>query len=457
MNMKISANLWYKATRFYGSILALGTVLALVLLLPSVLPPPPVAHATASTTQHQHPNLYVPGVSTPYPCGPDVLYSCTPGYTGTNATGWAWNDYGCTGNPIHASGCPNTPHNCTLYAAFRLMQNGVTLNWYDNANRWAIQANSHGTNVNQTPAVGSIAQWNSGTSGHVAYVESSDSSGITITMDDYFTSQPWPNGYTARVYIAIGSQAWPDNFIHFKDQSNSSQPVFYAGKIVQWNNGPNTQNTSWLVSWDLKRYWIPDSSTYNCLTSKGFANVGVISSTLLNQLPDQTGKWARCGNNSLGTNQFLFRGSSLKSNNGLYTLELQRSNGKLVLKGPNGAVWANSQSSDYLVLQGDNNLVTYGYGVGATWATGTGSTGANTLMVTNDGNLVLYISGGVRIWDSYHGRLIPGDCNFDGHVNDIDLSILLSHINQAYYPCDFNVDGIVNTTDLSILESNYGT
>jgi len=48
MNMKISANLWYKTTRFYGSILALGTVLALVLLLPSVLPPPPVAHATSS-------------------------------------------------------------------------------------------------------------------------------------------------------------------------------------------------------------------------------------------------------------------------------------------------------------------------------------------------------------------------------------------------------------------------
>ena len=450
--MKISANLRYKATRFYGCIPALGIVLALVILLPSVLPPPPVAHATASTTQHRHPNLGVSGVS--YICGPTGGYSCTSAssYKGTNATGWAWTYYGCP----YASGCPSTPHNCTLYVAYRLMQNGVNdPGWHDNATNWAKQANSHGVAVNQTPAVGAIAQWNLGI-GHVAYVESFDSSGITITMDDYYTSQPWPNGYTARVHIATGSLAWPDNFIHFKDQSNSSQPVFYAGKIVQWNNGPNTQNTSWLVSWDLKRYWIPDSSTYNCLTSQGFANVGVISSTLLNQLPDQTGNWARCGNNSLGTNQFLFRGSYLKSSDGRYTLQLQRSDGNLVLYGPNGAVWANSKSSDYLVLQGDNNLVTYGYGVGATWATGTSSTGANTLMVTKYGNLVL-ISGGVRIWDNNHGRLIPGDCNFDGHVDAIDLSILLSHYNQAYYPCDFNVDGIVNTVDLSILESHYGT
>jgi surface antigen len=456
--MKISANLWYKATRFYGSILALGIVLALAILLPSVLPPPPVAHATASTTQHQHPDpTKVTDNSVSYICKPTGGYSCTTasGYKGTNATGWAWTDYGC---PSYASGCPNTPHNCTLYAAYRLMQNGVNYpGWYDNANKWAQQANLHGVAVNQTPAVGAIAQWNSGTNGHVAYVEASDSGGITLTMDDYYTSLPYPNGYTATVHINKGSQAWPDNFIHSKDQSNSNQPVFYAGKIVQYYNGPNTQNTSWFVSWDLKRYWIPDVNTYYCLNRQAF----VIPSTLLNQLPDQTGKWARCGNNSLGTNQFLFRGSYLKSSNGQYRLELQSYDGNLVLYGPNNvSLWAigTNKSADYLILQGDNNLVTYGYGVGATWATNTSSTGANTLVVKDDGNLILYTSGGVRIWDRYHGtRFIPGDCNGDGHVNSIDLSMLQSHYNQAYTPCDFNNDGLTNVVDLSILLSHYGT
>jgi hypothetical protein len=107
-------------------------------------------------------------------------------------------------------------------------------------------------------------------------------------------------------------------------------------------------------------------------------------------------------------------------------------------------------------MQRDDNLVTYGYGVGATWGADTVSTGANTFVIKDDGNLVLHAAGGVRVWDRYHGRLVPGDCNFDVHVNAIDLSILLKHMNQAYDPCDFNDDGIVSILDLSILEKYYG-
>src|SRR5437660_1344967 len=140
MNMKINAHLWSKATRLYGSILALGIVLTLVILLPTVLPPPPAAHATASTTQQQLPSLGVTGVSTPYLCGPDVGYPCTSaGYKGTNATGWAKAYYGCP----NASGCAaGTPHNCTLYVAYRLMQNGMINDPgnYGNATDWAKQA-----------------------------------------------------------------------------------------------------------------------------------------------------------------------------------------------------------------------------------------------------------------------------------------------------------------------------
>ena len=51
---------------------------------------------------------------------------------------------------------------------------------------------------------------------------------------------------------------------------------------------------------------------------------------------------------------------------------------------------------------------------------------------------------------------VLGDCNGDGHVTIIDLSILLSHFNQAYAAADFNTDGTVNIYDLSILLSNYG-
>lgn len=50
----------------------------------------------------------------------------------------------------------------------------------------------------------------------------------------------------------------------------------------------------------------------------------------------------------------------------------------------------------------------------------------------------------------------PGDCDNSGHVDVIDLSLLLSNYGQVYSACDFNSDGIVNVLDLSVLLSNYG-
>lgn len=51
---------------------------------------------------------------------------------------------------------------------------------------------------------------------------------------------------------------------------------------------------------------------------------------------------------------------------------------------------------------------------------------------------------------------VVGDCNGDGHVTVVDLSILLSHYNGTYAAADFNHDNIVNVFDLSTLLSNYG-
>lgn len=74
-----------------------------------------------------------------------------------------------------------------------------------------------------------------------------------------------------------------------------------------------------------------------------------------------------------------------------------------------------------------------------------------------DNNERAYRFGTVNVSSGGGSGSIPGDCNGDGHVNAIDLSILLSHYGQAYAPCDFNHDGIVNVIDLSILQSHYGT
>ena len=160
-------------------------------------------------------------------CQATESYGCVSG-SGYNASvdnngQWPGNHYGLTPGGQMASQNPGTQdwHNCTLYAAFRLQQNGVSnIGNLGNASNWASAAPAG--DVNQTPSVGAIAQWNGyGTGGaqfgHVAYVENVTSSYITISEDNYVPSnaQYFPGGYTAAYRINYGSPDWPDNFIHF--------------------------------------------------------------------------------------------------------------------------------------------------------------------------------------------------------------------------------------------------
>lgn len=106
-------------------------------------------------------------------------------------------------------------HNCTNYAAYMAIQNGAATpnRNLGNAADWAWNAAQAGVVVDDTPAVGAIAQWdsNAGSSGHVAYVEAVTSNSITISEDNY-SSGPfrWRT-------ITTGSSNWPSNFIHFAD------------------------------------------------------------------------------------------------------------------------------------------------------------------------------------------------------------------------------------------------
>ena len=164
------------------------------------------ASADVSGSIHARPGVGVSGVARL--CA-DPGYSCTTaGYAGQN-TGWWGAKYGAGWASSNAFGL----HNCTLYAAYRIAQNGVgNPGWSDNANGWARKAAAAGTMVNQNPAVGTVAQWNGGSAGHVAYVEVVTASYIEITDDNYGLN------YTDRWRINFGSPAWPDNFIHFRDQ-----------------------------------------------------------------------------------------------------------------------------------------------------------------------------------------------------------------------------------------------
>lgn len=239
---------------------------------------------TPSSSKHQLPSRGVAGVT--YQCGPDAGYTCTTGGYGASAaeaSGWPWRYYGGSNASYNNAG----PHNCTLYVAFRLAEAGVPdPHWSANANEWDTSAS--GVPVDQTAAVGAIAQWNGGKLGHVAYVESVSSSGIVITDDNYYYGTSAPNGgYTDKIYISNSSPAWPDNFIHFKD---------YYGDIVQWSGDTKAQKTAWRVGADGRRHWIPSISDYLCLKNGGVPGPYLLPSGVLDTVvPDDSGSDAPCG------------------------------------------------------------------------------------------------------------------------------------------------------------------
>jgi surface antigen len=152
-------------------------------------------------------------------------YLCT-GYASCNSQGYSDAGYGSTNGTSYWGMDPG--HNCTNYAAYRLIRNGVDASYLRGqgmAWQWGGVARAHGVAVNSTPAVGSIAWWDANSNGadatgHVAYVEAVNSGSILISEDnsggDFHWMRLTPGGY------------YPTGFIHFKDL-----PTFANGSFVR--------------------------------------------------------------------------------------------------------------------------------------------------------------------------------------------------------------------------------
>jgi len=210
----------------------------------------------------------------------------------------------------------------------------------------------------------------------------------SITQSARFNN--WMPSYDSAMKQGIGVQ------VPTSDNCSASQ---YAGHIVKWSGETPTPVTSWYVTSDLRRLWIPDGGTYNCFKARGAPGPTLLSASILDQLPDQSGRWAACGD-SMTTSRTLRRGMYLQSGDGRYRLQLQL-DGNFVLYGPSGrALWANGVfSTRYIVLQADGNLVGYTDSNTATWSTRTNGSGATLLRVQNDGNVVLY-AGSRAVWST---------------------------------------------------------
>jgi surface antigen len=118
-------------------------------------------------------------------------------------------------------------HNCTNYAAYRMVRSGLP-----NTRPWSGGGNAMywGTSMpritDDTPRVGAVAWWKAnagpaGSVGHVAYVEK------VVSADEVIVSQDSWGGDFSWAVITRASGNWPSGFIHFNDQklTNQTPPV----------------------------------------------------------------------------------------------------------------------------------------------------------------------------------------------------------------------------------------
>lgn len=116
-------------------------------------------------------------------------------------------------------------HNCTNYAAYLMVKAGRS-----NTRPWSGDGNAKGwgtgnsKKTDTTPAVGSIAWWDTGAAGHVAYVEAVISPSRIIVSED-----AWGGDFRWRV-ISKANAGWPKGFIHFRDANDDGNVPLWQVK-----------------------------------------------------------------------------------------------------------------------------------------------------------------------------------------------------------------------------------
>ncbi|WP_232676259.1 CHAP domain-containing protein [Nocardioides sp. R-C-SC26] len=177
------------------------------------------------------------------------------GYSGCRAQGLSDSGYGAVNNRYYWNMALG--HNCTAYAAYRMIQagrpNSRPWSGSGDANRWGHEMAGI---TDGTPMVGAVAWWDAfrggwGENGHVAYVERVTANTITISEDIYNGDFRWRT-------LTRGEAAWPTGFIHFADErvravrSPSVSGTPRVGEVLNasggtWSPGDVALSYQWLL------------------------------------------------------------------------------------------------------------------------------------------------------------------------------------------------------------------
>jgi len=187
------------------------------------------------------------------PASATVSYLCS-GYSGCADKGMSSSGYAAANGTMYWR--MYSGHNCTNYAAYRMVRSGLpNVRPWDgsgNATNWGIAMSSITDNI---PAVGAVAWWEAyvspaGSVGHVAYVEK------VISPTEIIVSQDSWGGDFSWARITKADKGWPSGFVHFNDVplTNTAAPAVTGtarvGSVLTaspgaWNPGDVTVKYQW--------------------------------------------------------------------------------------------------------------------------------------------------------------------------------------------------------------------
>jgi surface antigen len=199
------------------------------------------------------------------PASATVTTLCT-GYAGCTKAGMANAGYVTAGKSMYWR--MYAGHNCTNYAAYRMIKAGMpnTRPWTGsgNATNWGTAMSKLTSGV---PRVGSVAWWKAGvypagSAGHVAYVEKVVSATeIIVSMDSWHGDFSWAR-------ITKATKGWPSGFVHFKDVQivNTAAPKITGTAKV--GNTLSASTGSWSVAGTAYAYqWMANGAAVSGATS----------------------------------------------------------------------------------------------------------------------------------------------------------------------------------------------
>jgi surface antigen len=137
---------------------------------------------------------------------------------------------------------------CTSWVAWRLHgHNQFEMPFHANADDWGSKAKKLGYTVDKTPAIGSVAWWDTKTRSHVAWVESVNSN-KTVTIEEYNIGG---SGKYDETTIATSS---PSGYIHFQDLATSftdGSYVVHDSRVYRMAGGAPIYQAAW-YNWGKK-------------------------------------------------------------------------------------------------------------------------------------------------------------------------------------------------------------